>query len=169
MWVEALQTFNCTAETTRHLFFNHVIARFGVPLQLVTKHGSHFEETILKEFSYLLKFKHQFSNPYITPRVMDRWRPSTKSWKQYSNERWISTNLIGIVFFLQFFGITKYKKKTITWFTPFHLVDVVESVLPIEFQILSLHLTVEVPPENTSIEKHFLTLEKEYEDRHVAL
>ena len=163
-----MPTVNCIAKTTTHLFFNHVIARFGVPLQLVSNYGSHFEDTIFKELSYLLKFKHQFSHPPITPRVMDRWRPSTKSWKQYSNERWISTNPIGIIFFLQFFGITKLKKTT-TWFTPFHLVDVVESVLPIEFQILSLHLTVEVLPENTSIEQHFLTLEKEYEDHHVAL
>ena len=63
-WVEAMPTFNCTAETAARFFFNHVITRFGVPKQLVSDHGSHFEYSVWRELSTFLKFQHQFSSAY---------------------------------------------------------------------------------------------------------
>ena len=57
-WAESIPTFNCTAETAARFFFNHVITRFGVPKQLVSDHGSHFEDSIWRELSTLLKFEH---------------------------------------------------------------------------------------------------------------
>jgi hypothetical protein len=60
-WVEAMPTFNNTA--TR-FFFNHVMSRFGVPLQLVSDHRKHFENEIFVELSSRLDFSHDFTSPY---------------------------------------------------------------------------------------------------------
>jgi transposase InsO family protein len=37
---------------------------FGVPLQLVSDHGKHFENEIFIELSSKLGFSHKFSSPY---------------------------------------------------------------------------------------------------------
>jgi transposase InsO family protein len=63
-WVEAMPTFNNTADTAARFFFNHVISCFGVPLQLVSDHGKHFENEIFIELSSRLGFSHEFSSPY---------------------------------------------------------------------------------------------------------
>ena len=63
-WAEAIPTFNNTAATAALFFFNHVIARFGVPKKLVSDHGQHFEDDIWHELSSLLGFEHQYSSSY---------------------------------------------------------------------------------------------------------
>ena len=45
-WVKAMPTFDCKSETTARFFFNHVLSRFGVPKQLVSDHGKHFEDIV---------------------------------------------------------------------------------------------------------------------------
>ena len=60
-------------------------------------------------------------------------------------------------------------KKTITSFIPFRLVHGVERVLPIEFQIPSLHLAVELLPDTSPLEERLLQLEQTIEDRWAAL
>jgi hypothetical protein len=41
-WEEAMPTFANDGETTTLFMFNQVIARFRVPREIVTDHGSHF-------------------------------------------------------------------------------------------------------------------------------
>ena len=55
--------------------------------------------------------------------------------------------------------------KTTTSFTPFFLVHGVESILPIECQILSFCLAVELIPDTLPLEEQLLQLEKTIEDR----
>ena len=45
-WVEAMPTFDCKSETVERFFFKHIISRFGVPKQLVSNHGTHFEDIV---------------------------------------------------------------------------------------------------------------------------
>ena len=59
--------------------------------------------------------------------------------------------------------------KTSTGFTPFHLVFGEEAVLPIECEIPSLHLAVEILPDTQPLEQWLIMLERASEDRHVAL
>ena len=63
-WVEAMPTFNCKDDTATLFFFNHVIACFSVPLQLVSDHGSHFEDAAWTELCAMFKFEHQCSLAY---------------------------------------------------------------------------------------------------------
>ena len=59
--------------------------------------------------------------------------------------------------------------KTATDFTPFHFVFGEEAVLPIECEIPSLHLVVELLPDTQPLQKQLIMLERASEDRHVAL
>ena len=59
--------------------------------------------------------------------------------------------------------------KTTTGFTPFRLVHGVESILPIECQIPSLRLAVEILPDTSPLEEQLLQLEQTIEDHRAAL
>jgi hypothetical protein len=59
--------------------------------------------------------------------------------------------------------------KIATGFTPFHLVHGIESTLPIECEIPSLHTAINLLPDTTLMEQHLLTLESLDEDRRSSL
>ena len=59
--------------------------------------------------------------------------------------------------------------KTATGFTPFHLVFGEEAVLPIECEIPSLHLAVELLPNTQPLKQQLIMLEHDFEDHRVAL
>ena len=59
--------------------------------------------------------------------------------------------------------------KTATGFTPFRLVHGVESVIPIECQISSLRLAVDLLPDTFPLEEWLLQLEKTIEDYWASL
>ena len=42
-WVEAMPTVKSDSETAAHFVFNQIITQFGIPKDLVTDHGSHFQ------------------------------------------------------------------------------------------------------------------------------
>jgi hypothetical protein len=46
-WVEAMPTFNNDGKTTTLFIFNQIIARFGIPKDIVTEHGSHFQKKMM--------------------------------------------------------------------------------------------------------------------------
>ena len=48
-WVEAMPTYLNDGKTSTLFTFNHIISRFEVPKQLVTNHGSHFQNAMMTE------------------------------------------------------------------------------------------------------------------------
>jgi hypothetical protein len=63
-WVEAMPTFNNDGETTALFIFNQIVARFGIPKEIVTDHGSHFQNKMMSELTSKLGFKKEHSSPY---------------------------------------------------------------------------------------------------------
>ena len=63
-WVEAMPTYLNDGKIGALFTFNHIIARFGVPKQLVTDHGSHFQNAMMTELSAQLGFRQEHSSPY---------------------------------------------------------------------------------------------------------
>jgi transposase InsO family protein len=63
-WVEAMPTINFDGETTTLFIFNPIIARFSIPKEIVTDHGSHFQNEMMIELASKLGFKHDHSSPY---------------------------------------------------------------------------------------------------------
>ena len=63
-WDKAMPTYLNDGKTVALFTFNHIIARFRVPKQLVTDHGSHFQNAMTIELSTQLGFRKEHSSPY---------------------------------------------------------------------------------------------------------
>ena len=56
-WVEAMPTVKYDGDTTDHFVFNQIISRFGISRELVTDHGSHFQNCMMEELASKLGYK----------------------------------------------------------------------------------------------------------------
>ena len=63
-WVEAMPTFKYDGETTTLFIFNHIIARSGIPKEIVIDHGSHFQNKMMSELTSNLGLGQEHSSPY---------------------------------------------------------------------------------------------------------
>jgi len=167
-WAEAMPTFNNTADTAARFFFNHVISRFGVPLQLVSDHGKHFENEIFVELSSRLGFSHEFASPYY-PQSNGQVEAVNKVLKTML-QRTVNKHKTNWHHML-FSALWAYRTavKTATGFTPFHLVHGVEATLPIECEIPTLRTAIELLPDTAPLEQRLLNLESLDEDRRSSL
>jgi hypothetical protein len=167
-WAEAMPTFNNTADTAAHFFFNHVISRFGVPLQLISDHGKHFENEIFVELSSRLGFSHEFASPYYPQSngQVEAVNKVLKTMLQCTVNKH-KTNWHHMLFSTLWDYRTAVK--TATSFTPFHLVHGVEATLPIECEIPTLRTAIELLPDTAPMEQRLLNLESLDEDRRSSL
>jgi hypothetical protein len=163
-----MSTFNNTTDTAVHFFFNHVISRFGVPLQLVFDHGKHFENDIFVELSSQLGFSHEFASPYYPQSngQVETVNKVLKTMLQCTVNKH-KTNWHHMLFS----ALWAYRTamKIATGFAPFHLVHGVETALPIECEIPTLHTAIELLPDTTPMEQRLLNLESLDEDRRSSL
>jgi hypothetical protein len=149
-WAEAMPTFLNGGRTAPLFVFNHIITHFGVPQAIVTDHGSHFLNQMMSELHVKLGFHHDNSPPYY-PQANKQVEAINKFLKTML-QCTVVTNKTS--WHLQLFSaLWAYctSVKTTTGFTPFQLVYGVEAMLPIECEIPSLKLIVELLP-HTSIE-----------------
>jgi transposase InsO family protein len=167
-WFESMPTFNNTADTATHFFFNHIITRFGVPLQLVSDHGKHFENDIFLELSSRLGFSHEFSSPYYSQskgQVEDVNKILKTMLQRTVNKH--KTNWHHMLFSTlraYFMAV-----KTTTGFTLFHLVHGIEATLPIKCEIPTLCTAIELLPDTALMEQHLLNLDSLDEYRRSSL
>jgi hypothetical protein len=61
---EAMHIIKYDGKTKTFFIFNQIIARFRIPRDIVTDHGSHFQNEIMKDLASKLGFKHSHSSPY---------------------------------------------------------------------------------------------------------
>ena len=79
-WAEAMPTVKFDGETAAHFIFNQIITRFGIPKELVTDHGSHFQNRMMEELASKLRYKQENSSFYY-PQVNVQVEPVNKSLK----------------------------------------------------------------------------------------
>jgi hypothetical protein len=151
-WAEAMPTFINTTNIAARFFFNHVISRFGVPLQLIFDHGKHFDNEIFVELSSRLGFSHKFASPYY-PQSNGQVEAVNKVLKTML-QRMVNKHKTNWHHML-FSTLWAYRTtvKTTTGFTPFHLVHGVEASLPIECEIPTLRITIELLPDTAPMEQ----------------
>ena len=53
--------------TAAHFVFNQIITRFGILKDLVTDHGSHFQNRMMEELASNLGYKQEHSSSYYPP------------------------------------------------------------------------------------------------------
>ena len=153
-WDKVMPTLAIDSKTTAQFIFNHIIARFGVPQAIVTNHGSHFRHYMVAELTSKLGLRHDSSTLYF---------PQANGQIEGVNNIIVTMlqRMIGIHksnwHLMLFSALWAYRTlvKNATGFTPFQLVYGLEATLPIECEILSLKLAVELLP-NTSLEEECL-------------
>ena len=63
-WAEAMTTYQAERETVAFFIFNQIIAHFGIPKEIVTDHGSHFQNNMMTELTTMLGFKQEHSSSF---------------------------------------------------------------------------------------------------------
>ena len=166
-WAEAIPTYNNTGQTAALFLFNHIITRFGVPQSIVTDHGSHFRDHMMVELTSKLGLRHENSTPYY---------PQANGQVEAINKVLVTMlrRMIGVHktnwHTMLFSALWAYRTtvKTSTGFSPFQLVYGLEAVLPIECEIPSLKLAVELLPDTSPEEERLLYLTRLDETRRNA-
>ena len=156
-WAETMPTLEADGKTAAIFMFNHIIARFGVPQAIITDHGRHFRNVMMTELTGQLGLRHDSSTPYYPQ----------------ANGLVESINKVLVIMIRQITGIHRsnwhnmlfsalwaYRTsvKTSTEFTPFQLVYGLEVVLPIQCEISSLQMGIELLLATSEEEKHLLYL-----------
>jgi hypothetical protein len=158
-WVEAMPTFKDDGETTTLFLFNQIIARFDIPREIVIDHDSHFQNKMMTELTSKLGLRQENSSPYY-PQVNGQVEAMNKSLKTILQR---TINLTKSNWHLMLYSaLWAYQTsvKTATGFSPFQLVYGLEAVLPIECQIPSLKLAVQLLPDTSPLEEWLLHLEQ---------
>lgn len=156
-WVESMPTFSSNCKTATLFMFDHIIARFGVPKKIVMDHGSHFQNTMMMELSTTLGFKQENLCPYY-PQENEQVEAVNNSLKfmllwivDKNRSNWNIMLFSTLQAYISSFNTT-------TRFTPFELVYGIEFILPIECEIPSLKLVIELLPDTTKLKKQLSTL-----------
>eukprot|EP00253_Pinus_taeda_P030841 PITA_30841 len=137
---------------------------FGVPQAIITDHGCHFRNIMMTELTGQLGLRHDSSTPYYPQ----------------ANGLVEAINKVLVIMIRQIIGIHRsnwhnmlfsvlwaYRTsvKTSAGFTPFQLVYDLEVVLPIECEIPSLRMAIELLPATFEEERHLLYLGQLDENR----
>jgi transposase InsO family protein len=59
-----MPTVKFDGKTTYFFAFNQIISLFRIPREIITDHGIHFQNEMMKELASKLGFKHDHSSPY---------------------------------------------------------------------------------------------------------
>jgi transposase InsO family protein len=138
--------------------FNQIIAQFGIPSEIVTDHGSHFQNEMMVEIASKLGFRHDYSSPYY-PQENGQVEAINKSLKNILQKAVSQSNSNWHIMLYPALWAYQTLVKTTTNFSLFQLVHSVELILPIECEIPSLKLAVELLPDTSDLERRLVHLE----------
>ena len=152
-----MPTFNKKRQTATFFFFNHVIARFGVPQAIVTDHGKHFRNHMMSELTTKLGFSHDNFTPYY-PQSNGQVEAINKILKR------MLQRMIGVrqrnLHLILYSALWVYRTsvRNTTRFTPFQLVYGLEAILLIQCEMSSLKIAIDLLPDTSEEEARLLNL-----------
>jgi hypothetical protein len=157
-WVEAMPMFKDDGETATLFLFNQIIARFGIRREIVTDHGSHFQNQMMTKLTSNLGLRQEHSSPYY-PQANGQVEAVNKTLKMILQRAINSANLNWHLMLYLALWAYRTSVKTAIDFSPFQLVYRLEPVFPIECQIPSLKLAVQLLPDTSPLEEWLVYLE----------
>ncbi|CAG8803597.1 12438_t:CDS:2, partial [Gigaspora margarita] len=93
-WLKTRAIPNCTAETAVSFLYDNIICRHGCPHELITDHGSHFDNGLINTICKRLGIKHIMSSPYYLQAngLVERYNRTlcetiAKCMSQYGDDR----------------------------------------------------------------------------------
>jgi hypothetical protein len=157
-WVQAMPTSKNDGETTSLFIFNLIVERFDIPKEIVTDHGSHFQNKMMSELTSNLGLRQENSSPYY-PQENGQVEVVNKSLKtilqqmiNYAKSNW------HLMLYLTLWTY-RMSVNTSTGLSHFQLVYRLEEVFPIECHISSLMLAVDLLPDTSPLEERLLYIE----------
>jgi hypothetical protein len=157
-WVKAMPTFKDDGETTTLFLFNQIIARFNILREIVTNHGSHFQNQMMTELTSKLGLRQEHLSPYY-PQAHGQVEVVKKTLKTILQRTINSAKSNWHLMLYSTLWAYRTSVKIATSFSPFQLIYGLEVVLPIECQIPSLKLVVKLLPNTSPLEEQLLYLE----------
>ena len=119
-WVEAMPTIKSNPETTAHFIFNQIITRFGIPKELVTNHGSHFQNRMMEELASKLGYKQEHFS-YYYPQATGEVEAVNKSLKSILQRTIVQSNNNWHIMLYPALWDYRTAVKTATGFSPYQL------------------------------------------------
>jgi transposase InsO family protein len=144
-WVEAMHTVKSDGKTASFFVFKQIIAWFRILSDIVTDHGNHFQNEMMEEPIDKMGFKHGHSSPYY-PQENGKVEAVNKSLKTILQKTASQSKYDWHIMLYPALWSYQTSVKTANEFSPFQLVDGVESILLIECEIHSLKLAVTLLP-----------------------
>jgi hypothetical protein len=163
-WPEAMPTIKYDGNTVAFFVFNQIIAWFGISSEIVTDHGSHFQNEMMVELASKLGFRHGHSSPYY-PQENGQVEAIKKFLKTILQKNVSRSNSNWHIMLYPVLWAYRTSVKTATDFSSFQLVHGVDSILPVEFKIPSLKLEVDLLPDTLDLERCLVHLESLDEHR----
>jgi hypothetical protein len=141
-WVEAASYANVTKQVVARFIKREIICRYGVPERIITDNGSNLNNKMMKELCKDFKIEHHKSSPYI-PKMNGVLEAANKNIKK--NEQKMVMTYKDWHEMLPF-ALHGYRTsvRTSTGETPYSLVYGMEAVLPVEVEIPSLRVLLDV-------------------------
>src|SRR5688572_22623507 len=135
-WPEAKAIPNAQAKTVARFIFDEIICRHGVPKEILSDRGTHFNNNLIEELCHRYDTKHRLTSSYRpqTNGMVERFnrtigaslakliipKDENKEWDDYVNAVLLAY---------------RTKKHETTGFTPFYLVYGRQARLPIELMV----------------------------------
>jgi hypothetical protein len=154
-----MPTFKDDGETTNLFLFNQIIAWFVVPREIFTDHGSHFQNQMMSELTSKISLWQEHSSPYY-PQANGQVEDVNKTLKTMLQRTINSAKSNWHLMLYSTLWAYRTSVKTATGFSPFQLVYGLEVVLPIECQIPSLKLAVQLLPDTSPLEEWLVHLQQ---------
>jgi hypothetical protein len=157
-WVEAMPTVKSNEKNDTFFVFNKITSKFRILSEIVTDHGSHFQNEMMEEIASKLGFKHGHSSPYY-PQENGQVEAINKSLKTILHKIVSQSKSNWHIMLYHALWAYQTSVKTVIDFSPFQLVHGVDLILLIECEIHYLRLAVVLLPDTFDLERRLVHLE----------
>ena len=157
-WAEEMPTFKDGAENASFFVFNQIITCLGIPKDIFTHHGSHFQNNKMTELATMLGFKQEHSSSFYLQEngqveaINKTLKTILKHTINAAQSNW---------HIMLYHTLWNYRTnvKTTMGFSPFQLIHRVEAVNSVESKIPSLKIVIHVLPDMNQLKEHLINLE----------
>ncbi|MCO5555449.1 hypothetical protein L7F22_008994 [Adiantum nelumboides] len=168
-WAEAKAVKQITSKEMGKFVYEHICCKFSVPLELLSDRGPGFRGELFDFLCSKLNIQHRYSSPYypqcngLNERFNGELVQIVTKMTQTHGRTWDSELPCALWAY-------RTAVKTSTWFSPYHLVNGKEALLPIEVKIPALKLlSLGNGEQNNTWQKRLLDLQCLQLDRILAL
>jgi hypothetical protein len=154
-WVEAKALPKATEDAVANFLYEDIFVCFGVPREIITDQGTQFTSRLIQSITEQFKIKHRMSTLYhsqanrqveVTNRVLETILTKTV---QHHHKDWADR-------LPEALWAYKTTWRNTTGFTPYELVYGKRVVLPIEFEIKTLRIALQVGLDLSEAQQHRL-------------